>query len=75
MVLQPRSAINNAALAAALALQDDKAASAKYAAVTRAIAPWLTYDRMVERFADETEAGSGRRRFIEGLRRAFDRPG
>ena len=71
VTLAPRSAVNHAFLAAALALQDDKTASAKYAAAAKGIAPWLTYERMAKRVADETEAGLEPRRLIEGLRKAF----
>jgi tetratricopeptide (TPR) repeat protein len=73
--LAPRSALNHAFLAAALALQEDKAASAKYAATATGIAPWLTHDRLVERVTDETEAGVESRRLIEGLHKAFGGPG
>ena len=73
--LAPRSAFTHAALAAAFALQDDKAASAKYAAAAKGIAPWLTYDRMAKRVADETEEGLQPRRLIEGLRKAFGEAG
>jgi len=69
--LAPRSAFAHAVLAAALALQDDKAASAKYAVAAKGIAPWLTYDRMAKRVSDETEEGLPPRRLIEGLRKAF----
>jgi TolB-like protein len=74
VTLAPRSALNHAFLAAALALQDDKAASAKYAEAARGIAPWLTRDSLVKRVTDETEAGVEPRRLIEGLRKAFDGP-
>lgn len=69
--LAPRSAFTHAVLAAAFALQDDKAASAKYAAAAKGIAPWLTYDRLAKRITDETEEGLPPRRLIEGLRKAF----
>jgi len=69
--LAPRSAFTHAVLAAAFALQDDRTASAKYAAAAKGIAPWLTYDRMAKRVADETEEGLPPRRLIEGLRKAF----
>jgi DNA-binding SARP family transcriptional activator/TolB-like protein len=73
--LAPRSALSHAILAAAFALQNDKAASAKYAALAKGIAPWLTQDRLVQRVADETEAGVEPRRLIEGLNKAFGNPG
>jgi tetratricopeptide (TPR) repeat protein len=72
VALAPRSAFNNVVLSAAYALQEDKTASAKYAGIAKGIAPWLTYDRMVKRVSAETEAGSGSRRLIEGLRKASD---
>lgn len=75
VALAPRSALNHAVLAAAFALQEDKAASAKYAALATGIAPWLTYDRMAKRIADQTEAGAEPRRLVEGLRKAFGGPG
>jgi TolB-like protein/DNA-binding SARP family transcriptional activator len=74
VTLAPRSALNHAFLAASLALQEEKAASAKSAAAARGIAPWLTYERMAKRVVDETEEGLQPRRLIEGLQKAFDDP-
>jgi TolB-like protein len=73
--LAPRSALSHAILAAAFALQDDNSASAKYAALAKGIAPWLSQDRLVQRVADETDAGVQPRRLIEGLNKAFGNPG
>jgi TolB-like protein/DNA-binding SARP family transcriptional activator len=75
VALAPRSALNHAILAAAFALQEDKVASAKYAALAKGIAPWLTQDRLVQRVADETDASVEPRRLIEGLNKAFGNPG
>jgi tetratricopeptide (TPR) repeat protein len=61
-----------ASLAAALALSGDKAGAAEYAAKTRALAPWLTHDKMVERLLGlSTEEGKPRR-LLEGLKKAFE---
>ena len=63
-----------ASLAAALTLTGDKAGAAEYAAKTRALAPWLTHDKMVERLVGlSTEEGKPRR-LLQGLKKAFDGP-
>ena len=74
VALDPQSAFAHASLAAALALQGDKAGAAAEAAKTRALAPWLTTDKMIERLVGLATAEGKPRRLLEGLRKAFDDP-
>jgi len=67
----PRNPFISASLAAVFALRDDREATAKHAAETRKLAPWLTLDLMIERLVGLSEQGSEPRRLIEGLRKAF----
>ena len=39
------------------------------------LAPWLTQERVVKQIADETDASLEPRRLIEGLNKAFGKPG
>jgi TolB-like protein/cytochrome c-type biogenesis protein CcmH/NrfG len=72
--LDPRNPFIPASLAAALAMTGDKAGAAEYAAKTRALAPWLTLDKMVDRLVGlSTEEGKPRR-LLEGLKKAFESP-
>lgn len=72
--LDPRSPFIRAALAAAHMLQGDKATAAKFVEETRALAPWLTLERMIERLAGLSEAGHEPKRLLQGLRLAFAKP-
>ena len=74
VTLDPQSAFAHASLAAALALRGDKAGAAAEAAKARALAPWLTTDKMIERLAGLSTAEGKPRRLLEGLRKAFDDP-
>lgn len=74
VALHPRSPFAQASLAAAYALRGDHENAARHAAEARAIAPELTYDRMIERLVGLSEPGSEPRRLIEGLRRVFANP-
>lgn len=72
--LDPRNPFIPATLAAALALTGNAAGAAEYAAKTRALAPWLTHDKMVERVAGLSTAEGKPRRLMKGLKKAFDAP-
>ena len=71
VALNPRQPFNQAALAAIFALRGDKPNAAKHAAEVKAIAPWLTLDRMLERVIGLSEAGHRPGRLVEGLKLAF----
>ncbi len=62
---------NHATMAAAYALQGDKANAKKHAAEVHKAAPWLTLEQMIERVVGLSDSGSEPRRLIDGLRRAF----
>jgi hypothetical protein len=74
MALDPSNPFIPATLAAALALQGDKAGAAEYAAKTRALAPWLTPDKMEARLLGLSSEKGKPRRLLEGLKKAFDGP-
>jgi TolB-like protein/DNA-binding SARP family transcriptional activator/Flp pilus assembly protein TadD len=74
LAVDPRNPFIPATLAAALALTGDKAGAAEYAAKTRALAPWLTHEKMVERLVGLSSEGGKPKRLLEGLKKAFDNP-
>jgi TolB-like protein/DNA-binding SARP family transcriptional activator/Flp pilus assembly protein TadD len=74
LAVDPRNPFIPATLAAVLALTGDKAGAAKYAAKTRALAPWLTHEKMVERLVGLSSENGKPKRLLEGLRKAFGDP-
>jgi TolB-like protein/DNA-binding SARP family transcriptional activator len=72
--LDPKSPFIEATLAAALALTGDKAGAAEHAAKTRALAPWLTTEKMAARLVGLSDQGGQPRRLLKGLKLAFDEP-
>jgi TolB-like protein/DNA-binding SARP family transcriptional activator/Tfp pilus assembly protein PilF len=72
--LDPKSPFIQASLAAALALQGDKAGAAEHAAKTRALAPWLTTEKMIARLVGLSDQGGQPKRLLKGLKLAFDVP-